>query len=116
MNTSTWRYFSDAAEVAIKGEERRHFYLGAVGVRDDGAQVRAHNKSTMLQDRRFHAEYRLIKKMDVGSVVYVVRVTKGGRQFALAKPCANCLNAMLKRGVKRVYFTVSETEYDWMDL
>lgn len=116
MNTSTWRYFEDAMEVAIKGEERRHFFLGAVGVRNDGTVVRSHNKSTLLQDRRFHAEYRLLKKLDVGSTVYVARITKGGRIAACARPCESCLNAMLKRGVKRVYWTLSEEAFDWMDL
>lgn len=116
MNSSAWRYFEEALATAYKGEERRAYYLGAVGVRADGTLVKSHNKSTMTPDRRFHAEYRLVRKLDVGSTVYVARVTKGGNKIACAAPCPSCLNVMAKRGVSRVYFTVSENEFDWRDL
>lgn len=116
MNNSVRQIFDDACDVALKGEARRHFYVGAIGARSDGTYVRSHNVSTPERNRCAHAEFRLAKKLDVGSVVYVARLTKGLRMLACAKPCASCVNVLRKRGVRRVYFTIDDNTYDWMDL
>ncbi len=115
MNVAVWQRFSQAFSVAEKGEEDRNFFVGAVGIRDDGTIVKSHNKKSKDVDRRLHAEFRLSKKLDVGSVVYVARATRGGN-IGCAAPCMSCRNAMKKRGVKRVYYTNSGDDYDWIDL
>lgn len=104
------RYFKFAKQIALKGGSARRYRLGAVGIRSDGVTVTASNISTRSPEPRAHAEARLTRKLDWGSVVYVVRVLRNGA-LAMAKPCQHCQNTMRIRGVQRCYYSINDTEY-----
>lgn len=112
---SPYKLIELAIEVSRLKDDDRHFCLGAVGVRADGALVTACNGNPKEPDRRHHAEYRLCRKLDKGSVVYVARTTVDGR-VACAKPCMSCMKAMKYKGVRGVWYTsthggIPVTEY-----
>jgi tRNA(Arg) A34 adenosine deaminase TadA len=104
------RFFRLAKTVAAKGNDRRRYRLGAVGVRSDGAIVKSKNIPNKYPEPQAHAEARLAKKLDRGSIVYVVRIDSDG-ELTKARPCASCQRILRFRGVKRVYYSISETEY-----
>lgn len=99
-------FIAMAAVKAGQREDRREFRLGAVGYRSDGTIVHASNGPTALPDANVHAEVRLAKKLDVGSVVFVARVLANG-SLAMAKPCAECEIVLRAKGVSKVYYTTS---------
>lgn len=115
-----------AARVAVSPDpnDPRGFLVGSVGVRKDGTVVSARNGAVIATDvtgrwRSFpqaHAEARCVKKMDHGGEVYVARVSRGDGRLLMSRPCRTCQRALLSRGVKRVYYSVSETEYGVWDL
>jgi cytidine deaminase len=107
------KYFRLARQVALKGdtlEANRHYRLGAVGIRTDGAIVTASNIPNRQPESHAHAETRLVRKLDWGSTVYVVRIRRDG-QLALARPCRRCQSAMRLRGVRYCYYSINDTEY-----
>jgi cytidine deaminase len=104
------RYFRLARQVAERGSrDRRRFRLGAVGIRTDGAVVTASNISSCQPERRAHAEVRLARKLNYGSVIYLVRILRNG-SLANARPCCRCQKVLQQRGI-RCYYSISETEY-----
>jgi deoxycytidylate deaminase len=112
-----YRYFELAAKAATKKKDTREHLLGAVGIRSDGALVSACNGSVRGAGKfgPSHAEVRLSRKLDVGSTVFVCRVAGFGN-WLLSKPCPNCERTLRNRGIKRVYYTISNSEYGVMDL
>lgn len=104
-------YFYIAAKTAVSKNDQRTFLHGAVGIRHDGAMVRSMNGPSMLPMRMAHAEYRVARKMDVGGVIYVVRIGIGTGKFAISKPCHNCQHFMKSRGINKVYYSINEDEY-----
>lgn len=113
MNNNIKKYLKLATNSALKGELERSYLVGAVGVRCDGAVVYARNSIVQFPNRQAHAEYRLSRKLDVGSTVYVARVTKNGLD-AIARPCHSCQKVLASSGVKKVYYTIGENEYGTM--
>lgn len=108
-------YLKIASEIASKGQDFRSFFVGAVAVRNDGAIVYSYNGPTRHPSRQAHAEYRISRKTDVGSIVYVARIRLDG-DLAMAKPCKNCKKILSSKGVKRVYYTIDNKNYGFMDL
>lgn len=104
------KYFRLAKETAIRGSLIRRHRLGAIGVRNDGAIVRANNLPHRLPEPNAHAEARVVRKLDFGSTVFVVRVLRDG-SLTLARPCKTCQATMKFRGVKRCYYSINDTEY-----
>lgn len=107
------RHFALARIVATKGDTldaRRRYRLGAVGIRYDGAIVSASNLPNRTPASEAHAEARLVRKLDVGSIVFVVRITRKGL-LTTARPCKRCRAKMRARGVKRVYYSITENEH-----
>ena len=104
------RFFRLAKKVAAKGDDRRRYRLGAVGIRSDGVIVKSRNIPNKFPEPQAHAEARLVKKLDRGSVVYVVRIDSYNK-LATARPCGDCIRALKFKGVKRVYYSIDETEY-----
>ena len=96
-------------------DDLRAHALGVIGIRKDGAVIRARNCSSRLPEQSGHAEARAIRKMDKGGIMYVARVTKGGR-LALAKPCRICELKMRSAGVVRCYYTISDHEFGVLEL
>jgi tRNA(Arg) A34 adenosine deaminase TadA len=67
-----------------------------------------------------HAEvaaiYRARRKHDVrGMDMYVVRVHANG-ELAQSRPCTLCEHVMYNYGIKRVYYSISESEFGVMKL
>lgn len=104
------RYLRLAADLAILKDDKRHYRLGAVGIRTDGVLVAAANGHPKTPDRRCHAEYRLTRKLDKGSTVFVSRVLADG-SYGLAKPCQDCMKLLKTCGVRVVYWSVSDYVY-----
>lgn len=104
------KFFNIAREKAMTGDTIRKYRLGAVGIRSDGVIVTSRNISTRVPEPEAHAERRLVRKLDTGSIVYVVRALSNG-SLTMARPCVRCRKAMQARGVKRCYYSVSDNEY-----
>lgn len=107
------KYFRLAKQVALRGDTReakRQYHIGAVGIRNDGTIVASSNIPNRVREPAAHAEARLVKKLDWDAVVYVVRVRSNGT-LALARPCQTCQSAMRLHGVRKVYYSISDTEH-----
>lgn len=104
-----------AAEYAIK-DDIRTFLIGAIGERSDGAIIKSRNLSAQTIIPTGHAEARLARKSDVGTVVYIARVKRGDGLWGHARPCRSCRRIMKSRGIYQVYYTISHGEYGFMDL
>jgi cytidine deaminase len=112
------KYFRLAKQVALKGdskEARRRYRLGAVGIRNDGTIVTASNISNRHPEPNAHAEARLSRKLDWDATVYVVRIYQDGT-LANARPCRKCRDILRRKGVKRVYYSITETELGILEL
>lgn len=99
-----------AIELARNINDGRHFRHAAVAIREDGTAVQSTNLMTQIPQPRGHAESRVMLKAGWGSIVYVARVLKNDMP-ALSKPCHNCEHIMRVRGVRKVFYTISENEY-----
>jgi tRNA(Arg) A34 adenosine deaminase TadA len=104
-----------AVGIAMSGKPRR-FLLGALGRRTDGTFVVSTNGG-QPNERTFsaHAEARIVRKLDDGSTIWVARVLKDGT-VSMARPCPRCHKLMSARGIRTVFYTISETEYGRIDL
>jgi len=105
------RFFNLARYYALKDKSWKRYYFGAIGIRNDGRIVHSTNLRNSEATPECHAETRLASKLDFGSEVYVVRLNKNGKFFKLAKPCANCEAKLRAKGVKTIYYTISDDEY-----
>ena len=109
----------EAASFAIKGYEseldRRQFFIGAVGIRSDGARVKSRNSASDIISPHLHAEARLLRKLDFGAVVYVARVKRDG-EWGCARPCRSCRAQLRTKGVNTVYYTIANGEYGVLHL
>lgn len=116
-NSAIWSFFHEASSFSIKNIDERTFFIGALAKRKDGAIVIARNNCNKVPMPMAHAEARLSKKIDLKSIVFVCRTSKiyDTPHFALAKPCASCYTILKNKGVKRVYYTISENQYDYFD-
>jgi len=109
------RYFRLAKTIAAKGDIpdiKRKCRLGAVGVRSDGTIVTANNIPCRKPNNRArsHAEARLVRKLNHGSEMYVVRILRNNA-LSNARPCIKCQNAIRLRGIRRVYYSISDSQY-----
>lgn len=109
-NMSPAKYLALAASYAML-DDARNFWLGAAGLRADGALVRARNGPSKQVEPSAHAETRLIRKLDLGATVFVARISRATGQWALAKPCEGCKYRLLAKGVKKIYYTIGPNEY-----
>ena len=105
-----------AADYGISRKDDRTILIGALGIRADGAVIRSRNSSANGVSPETHAEFRLSKKLNFGSVVYVARVLKSNNKWGLARPCPNCLRILHYRGIKKVYYTIKEGEFGTIDM
>jgi tRNA(Arg) A34 adenosine deaminase TadA len=117
MNRKIWTYLEIAAKLAKKRNDRRHFFLGAIGIRTDGTLVKSPNGHPLnVKIHSSHAEFRVSKKLDTGSEIYVARIRKEDGTMAMAKPCRVCQIALKSAGVKKVYYSIGPKEYGIMIL
>jgi tRNA(Arg) A34 adenosine deaminase TadA len=109
------RHLRMASHLTCRGDLRRTYLVAAVGVRTDGTIVHTTNGRCEVPTPSMHAEVRLLRKLDYGSVVYVARTLRENGKIAMAKPCPRCQAALKARGIKKVFYTVSENEYGVME-
>lgn len=110
-----------AAEMAVPhfDQDRRNFWLGAIGIRADGATVSSRNGAvsysasveTYHLNPNSHAEGRLLRKLGKGGIVYVARVFRKDRTLAMARPCGMCQTRLKAFGVKKVFYTIDDHHY-----
>jgi len=93
-----------ASCIAHAKTDNRTFRFGGVAIRDDDVLVYACNGRTHIPTPSAHCEARLARKLDKGAVVYLVRLSKDG-QWANSKPCNDCMRAMRRAKVKKVYYS-----------
>lgn len=59
----------------------------------------------------YHAEIKAIlnipRHITKGSVMYVARCSKNGRDVRMSKPCSMCHAIMQERGINKVFYTVN---------
>lgn len=96
----------------------RGFWLGCVGIRQDGALVSAKNgavHSTCVDNYQHmpsaHAEGRVLRKLGKGGTLYVARIAKSTKEYAMARPCPMCQTRIKAFGVKKVYYTINPEQY-----
>ena len=59
-----------------------------------------------------HAEMNVLRFSRPGDEVEVIRVTKTGESFTMAKPCKMCQAALRKHGIKKVRYTNWDGEWE----
>lgn len=89
----------------------RNFIFGAVAIRNDDVIVYAYNGSPGEPTPEHHCEARLVRKLDQGATVYLVRLTKDG-QWANSKPCPDCMRALRRAKVKKVIYTQAPNQWE----
>ena len=110
---SIHKYFNVAKKAAKLGSSKdasKKYKIGAVGIRKDGIIVTSSNISTKHPNKLAHAEARLVKKLDMGAVVYIVRIDSNGC-FKLARPCSACFRKLYNNGVLKCFYTINNKEY-----
>lgn len=105
------KYLRIASHISAKGNPKRKAHIGCVGIRNDGVIVQSWNGCATDVCPTAHAEARLARKLDVGSVVYVARVRRDNGKMAMAKPCRGCERYLRSKGIAKVIYTISENEY-----
>jgi deoxycytidylate deaminase len=103
-----------AAKAARIYKNKRSFCLGAIALRSDDVMVYAYNGHPSGPVPSSHCEARLVRKLDQGAIVYLARVTKNG-QWANSQPCADCMRAMRRAKVKKVYYTCGPNQWDSLE-
>lgn len=115
-----------AAQVALPSTDKdyRDYWLGCVGVREDGAIVSAKNGAAefhttvrschLLPDS--HAEGRVLRKLGKCGTIFVARVSKKDGSLAMAAPCPMCAIRIKSFKVKKVHYTVNPNQYGVWDV
>lgn len=103
--------FNEARKYATKKVDSRNYVFGAVAVRSDGTKVFSRNGMNKDKDFRCHAEARICRKLDIGAIVWVVRVSRATGTLLFARPCHHCQKILRTTGVRKCYYSISETEY-----
>lgn len=101
---------SDAARISRAKQDDRNYFLGAVGIRSDGATVISYNGAPKFPTPEHHCEYRLCRKLDQGSRVYLARTLASG-EWANSRPCPRCFQCLKAKGCLYVAYTIGPDEY-----
>lgn len=105
------KYMELATRIALGTlEEDKNSFFGIIGIRNDGAMIVSSNVRTKSPCHSAHAEYRLLKKCDAGSTIWIVRILKNGN-WAMAKPCVRCQSLIKNKRVNKVYYSISPGHY-----
>lgn len=71
--------------------------------------------------RSIHAEVHAILRNPhrtnlIGATIFVATIAAKSCNVTLSKPCDQCLAYLYEVGIKRAYFTVDNSDYDWIDI
>lgn len=114
-----------AGKVALPADDNDHrsFWLGCIGVRNDGVMVSSRNgtiknmfsKNTVHVESdkscEYHAEGRALRKMDRGGVLYVARISRKDNSFVMSRPCPLCQAKIKAKKIKKVYYSINNNQY-----
>lgn len=110
-----------AAGVALSTDDNdhRHFLLGCVGIREDGALVASRNGATKFSSvvehyqllPNSHAEGRVLRKLGKNGTLYVARVTRKDGTMAMSLPCAMCQVRIKAARVSKVFYSINRAQY-----
>jgi deoxycytidylate deaminase len=110
-------FLSRAAYSALRSNVKHHKH-GCVIVKDGKIIAEGYNHYINHFEHTFtiHAEVDAIIKMKkinkkiTGCELYVVRIGTDnmGNPLKYSRPCTNCINAILKSGIKNVYFSTDD--------
>lgn len=103
-----------AVSIAANSKDNdKSYYLGCVALRYDGVLVTSTN-TTVIENQTpsAHAEARALRKAGRGAILWVARVLKDRKTWAMAKPCKNCRARILNKEVIKVYYTTGPGEFE----
>jgi len=116
-------YVEKAADTAMKSDCKHHKHGAVIVNRKTGDIVSTgynHYTEYMMHSFTCHAEMdalakikKLTKKIFADLDLYVVRIGKESNNFPLkySKPCISCTKAILKYGIKKVYFSTDDNYF-----
>lgn len=114
-------FLYQAAQIALPSIEKdyRDYWLGAIGIRDDGVMVSAKNGAAFFRTAiksyhllpSSHAEGRVLRKLGGGGTMFVARVSKKDGSLVMARPCGMCQVRSRSAKVVKVYYTINSSEY-----
>ena len=114
-------FLKQAARIALPNNDydKRSFWLGCVGIREDGAVVSSRNGSTAFSssvehyqlEPSSHAEGRVLRKLGKNGIIFVARIAKKDGSLAMARACAMCRTRIKAFKVKRVYYSIDNEHY-----
>lgn len=114
-------FLKQAAKVALPTQpnDSRHFWLGCIGIRDDGAIVSSKNgamlfSSTIEDYQRVptsHAEGRVLRKLGRDGILFVARVSRQDGSLKMSMPCVVCSNCIRAHKVNKVFYTINPIQY-----
>lgn len=110
-----------AAQIALPSIDKdyRDFWLGCIGIREDGVTVSAKNGAasfrTTIKSYQLlptsHAEGRVLRKLGKGGIIFVARVSKKDNSLAMARPCGMCQTKIRAAKACKVYYTINNDTY-----
>lgn len=102
-----------AAKLAAEDSNpRKNFLLGAIALRRDGATVFSCNSTVPEHPTpSAHAEVRVLRKSGSKAILWVARVLKDRKTWAMARPCKLCRASLINKEAIRVYYTIGPNEY-----
>lgn len=114
---NTYKLLQLAADLAGSSRQYKSFHLSAIALRQDGALVSSSNGIAAEQKTpSAHAEARVLRKAGKGAILWVARVLRDRKTWAMSKPCGDCQLLIKASGVKKVYYTIGPGEYGIMKL
>jgi tRNA(Arg) A34 adenosine deaminase TadA len=105
-----------AAAFAKTSKDKKNFYLCAIAERRDGIYVISNNSIVCEPSPPGHCEAKVLKKAGKGSILWVARIARGTKLWALSRPCSFCQTLIRNKRVERVYYTIEPGVYGVWDL
>lgn len=110
-----------AAQISLPSfdNDKRNFWLGCIGIRNDGTIVSSKNGSASFSSTvenyqlvpTSHAEGRVLRKLGKNGTLFVARVSKKDRSLTIARACGMCRVQIKAAKVKKVYYTIDNFHY-----
>lgn len=110
-----------ASRIAMpkNGNDQRNFWLGSIGIRNDGVSVSAKNGASVFSasvetyhlNPNSHAEGRVLRKLGKHGIVYVARVSRKDHSLAMARPCSMCQIRLRAFNVRKVFYTIDDHHF-----
>jgi cytidine deaminase len=114
-------FLQQAALMAIPSHnnDKRAFWLGCIGIREDNAIVCAKNGAVEFHGEienyqlvpSAHAEGRVLRKLGKNGIIFVARISKKDHSWAMARPCRMCRVRIKSFKVRKVFYTIDPSHY-----